>query len=360
MVAESAVYEAPDEIEDRFGGGTLAVVERSAPDQGGEIPELTAAELALAETLSVEVRGDGGENTEDPIWVYLREVRPVPLLTAVEEAMLGKAVARGFQAERKRAESTGEERERLLGEVERGRWARNRLLQSNQRLVIGLAKRHLGRGLAFGDLIQEGNMGLMRAIEKFDYRRGFRFSTYATWWVRQSMNRAIADHGRSVRVPVHMLEQTNRIIRSAAQLQQQLGREPATAEIADFMGLTPVKVAESLRIIQEPVSLETPVGEEEDASLSDFIADDNARQPLDMALYASLRDQVQEVLSSLAERERRVLEVRFGLADGTAHTLEETGAAVGVTRERARQIESEALSKLRSPRNRDRLRDFLE
>lgn len=330
-------------------------------DEAEAIPELTEAELALADALSVEVRGEGGEATDDPIWVYLREVRPVPLLTAKEEAMLGKAIARGLQAEARRdsGQVEAEERERLVADIERGRWGRQRLLQSNQRLVIGLAKRYIGRGLAFADLIQEGNLGLMRAIEKFDYRRGFRFSTYATWWVRQAMSRAIADHGRSVRVPVHMLEQTTRVVRTAALLQQSLGREPEPSEIARELSITATKVLESLRVAQDSVSLETPVGEEEDAYLSDFIADDRMPEPYEMAVRSLLRDDLNTVLSGLGERERRVLELRFGLADGNTHTLEETGLAVGVTRERARQIEAEALSKLRTTGNRDWLRDYL-
>jgi RNA polymerase primary sigma factor len=363
MVAQAAIYE---EVETEERHPNLRVLpseqeEFSVPDDGQEIPELTEAELALADSLAVVVRGEGGEATDDPIWVYLREVRPVPLLTAKEEALLGKAIARGFQAESRlvSARPGSGEHDLLRAESERGRWARQRLLEANQRLVIGLAKRSLGRGLAFADLIQEGNLGLMRAIEKFDYRRGFRFSTYATWWVRQSMSRAIADHGRSVRVPVHMLEQTTRVVRTAAHLQQELGREPATAEIARALQITPAKVLESLRVAQEAVSLETPVGEEEDAYLSDFIADENAPEPYAMAELSSLRDQLGEVLGNLGERERRVLELRFGLHDGTARTLEETGSAVGVTRERARQIESEALAKLRTPRNRDQLREYL-
>ncbi|MCL4467258.1 MAG: sigma-70 family RNA polymerase sigma factor [Chloroflexi bacterium] len=363
MVAQAVVYE---QIEGEEREPALRVVpssvgELSVREDEQEIPELTEAELALADSLSGEVRGEGGDATDDPIWVYLREVRPVPLLTAKEEALLGKAIARGFQAEARlaRAMPGTEERGLLLAESERGRWARQRLLEANQRLVIGLAKRNLGRGLAFADLIQEGNLGLMRAIEKFDYRRGFRFSTYATWWVRQSMSRAIADHGRSVRVPVHMLEQTTRVVRTTAQLQQQLGREPKTTEIASRLQITPAKVLESLRVAQDAVSLETPVGEEDDAYLSDFIADENAPEPYEMAELSALRDQIGEVLGGLAERERRVLELRFGLADGNARTLEETGTAVGVTRERARQIESEALAKLRTPRNRDKLREYL-
>ena len=364
MVAQVAAY--AEDIEEKDGKivnlavRDLAVALPETVDDE-EVPELTEAELAMADALAEEVRGEGGEATDDPIWVYLREVRPVPLLNAKEEAMLGKAIARGQQAEARLAASEvePEERERLVADIERGRWARQRLLQSNQRLVIGLAKRYVGRGLAFADLIQEGNLGLMRAIEKFDYRRGFRFSTYATWWVRQAMSRAIADHGRSVRVPVHMLEQTARVVRTAAQLQQSLGREPEPSEIARELSLTPAKVLESLRVAQEPVSLETPVGEDEDAYLSDFIADETMPEPYELAVRSSLRDELDSVLSRLGERERRVLELRFGLADGNARTLEETGSAVGVTRERARQIEAEALAKLRSPSNRDRLREYL-
>ncbi|MHB1007205.1 MAG: sigma-70 family RNA polymerase sigma factor [Chloroflexota bacterium] len=327
-----------------------------------EIPELTAGEEQMADRLAAEnIRGEAGDAADDPIWIYLREVRPVPLLRPEEEMMLGKAIARGRQAEGKLviAGLAPEERGVIMAETERARWARHRLLQANQRLVIGLAKRYLGRGLPFADLIQEGNLGLMRAIDKFDYRRGFRFSTYATWWVRQAMSRAIADQGRSVRVPVHMLEQTGRVVRTAAQLQQVLGREPEVAEIAASLKITPAKVAESLRVAQDPISLETPVGEEEDAYLSDFIADETMPEPAEAALRSTLRDELVEVLGGLADRERRVLELRFGLADGNVRTLEETGTAVGVTRERARQIEAEALAKLRQPRNRARLREYL-
>lgn len=328
------------------------------------VPELTVAEMELAKSMAENDHlGDVGDATDDPIWIYLREVRPVPLLTPSEEMMLAKMVARGRQAEKKLAtlpegEET-EERRELREQVEQGRWARQRLQQSNQRLVIGLAKRYIGRGLPFADLIQEGNLGLMRAIEKFDYRRGFRFSTYATWWVRQAMSRAIADQARTVRVPVHMLEQTGRVVRTAAQLEQRLGREAAPEEIARELNISPAKVIESLRVSQEPISLETPVGDEEDALLSDFIADDRLPEPVDLAMHSLLRDDLEELLGGLADRERRVLELRFGLADGTAHTLEETGSAVGVTRERARQIEAEALAKLRRDKNRAKLREYL-
>ncbi|MHB1416395.1 MAG: sigma-70 family RNA polymerase sigma factor [Chloroflexota bacterium] len=365
MTSRAAVYAEDIELEDepRLVVAPISGASVTDVDVADEIPEMTEGELALADTLAAgEIRGDGGDVTDDPVLVYLREVRPVPLLTSQEEAMLAKAVARGQQAQARLAAAKAlpiETMARLEVEVQRGVWARQRLLQANQRLVIGIAKRHLGRGLAFADLIQEGNLGLMRAIDKFDYRRGFRFSTYATWWVRQAMSRAIADHGRSVRVPVHMLEQTSRVVRTAAQLQQRLGRDPGPEEIAAELNLTPAKVSESLRVAQEPISLETPVGEEEDACLSDFIPDESAPEPVEMAMRSSLRDTLGEVMGGLGDRERRVLELRFGLSDGLARTLEETGSAVGVTRERARQIEAEALSKLRHPRNRDRLRDFL-
>lgn len=359
MVAQRLAI--PDEIgeleeEEEIGAASVNT------DASDEIPELTAAEEALAVHLAAsEVRGEAGDAADDPIWIYLREVRPVPLLRPDEEMLLGKAIARGRQAEAKLSVSglSEEELAVIRADVERGRWGRQRLLQANQRLVIGLAKRYLGRGLPFADLIQEGNLGLMRAIDKFDYRRGFRFSTYATWWVRQAMSRAIADQGRSVRVPVHMLEQTGRVVRAAAHLQQTLGREPLPHEIGAHLNISSAKVSESLRVAQDPISLETPVGEEEDAYLSDFIADESMPEPAELALRSTLRDELDDVMNSLGDRERRVLELRFGLDDGNIRTLEETGTAVGVTRERARQIEAEALAKLRHPRNRARLRDYL-
>ncbi|MHB1006736.1 MAG: sigma-70 family RNA polymerase sigma factor [Chloroflexota bacterium] len=331
------------------------------PFAANEVPQLTQDELALADALAVEVLGQAGNVTDDPISAYLREVRPVPLLTPKEEAVLGKAIARGIQAAARQSSGRdgGEGHDLGMADIERGRWARQRLLYSNQRLVIGLAKRFLGRGLSLADLIQEGNLGLMRAIEKFDYRRGFRFSTYATWWVRQAMSRAIADHGRSVRLPVHVLEQTTRVARVVATLQQTLGRHPETSEIARALRTTPAKVAASLRAAQDTVSLDLPMGENGDAYLSDLLADEAAPDPFAIAAQSTLRDQLGEILSGLAERERRVLELRYGLIDGTALTLEDIGSAVGVTRERARQIEELALMKLRTLRNRYKLVDYL-
>lgn len=364
MVAQVAVH--IDNVE-REGRDSLAIlVPGRYPDSPAlhavaEIPELTEDELALADSLAVEVLGEVGEVTDDPISVYLREVRPMPLLTPKEEAMLGKASARGLQAEARQPSgmASREEGARVVADIGRGRWARQRLLHANQRLVIGMARRFLGHGLPFGDLIQEGNLGLMRAIDKFDYRRGFRFSTYATWWVRQAMSRTIADHGRSVRLPVHVLEQTTRVARVAAKLQQTLGRHPETSEIARELRIAPAKVVESLRAAQDTVSLDLPVGQDGDAYLGDLLADEAALEPFEGAAQSDLRDQLGEILSGLAERERRVLELRYGLIDGTARTLEEIGSAVGVTRERARQIEGLALMRLRTPRNRDKLVDYL-
>ncbi|MCL5109412.1 MAG: sigma-70 family RNA polymerase sigma factor [Chloroflexi bacterium] len=326
-----------------------------------EVPELTEAELALADSLAPEVLAEAGDATDDPISVYLREVRPIQLLTPQEEAMLGKASALGLQAEARQpsGETSREERALVVAETERGRWARLRLIRANQRLVISMARHFSGRGLPFGDLIQEGNLGLMRAVEKFDYRRGFRFSTYASWWVRQAMSRAIADHSRSVRLPVHVLEQATRVLRVVASLEQTMGRHPKTSEIARELRITPAKVVASQRAVQDTVSLDLPMGEDGNASLSDLLADEAAPDPFERAAQSALRHQLGEVLSGLAERERRVLELRYGLIDGTDLTLEEIGSAVGVTRERARQLEGLALLRLRTPGNLDKLADYL-
>ncbi len=333
-------------------------------DPESYIPEPTCEDKAVAQRMrSAEVQGEAGDMVDDPIWIYLREVRPVPLLKPNEEVVLGKLISRARQSQQllddELSRLSPHEVESLHSDIEWGRWAQHRLQQSNQRLIIGLAKKHLGRGLPFADLIQEGNLGLMRAIEKFDYRRGFRFSTYATWWVRQAMSRGIADQGRSVRVPVHMLEQTSKVVRASAQLQQEFGRDPNASEIGEYLDLPLAKVNESLRVAQEPISLETPVGEDDDACLSDFIADDFMPEPEEVALSGTLRDDLSQVMGELSDRERKVLELRFGLGDRNVCTLEETGAAVGVTRERARQIEAEALSKLRHPKHRKQLKDYL-
>ena len=274
--------------------------------------------------------------SSDPIRMYFMEMGKVPLLTAVEEVSLAKRIERhDLAAERK-------------------------LIESNLRLVVSIAKRHVGRGMPLLDLIQEGNLGLMRAVEKFDYQRGFKFSTYATWWIRQAITRAIADQARTIRIPVHMVETINKLVRVQRQLLQDLGREPLPEEIADEMELTPEKVREILKVSQEPVSLETPIGEEEDSHLGDFIEDSGAVVPVDAAAFKLLQEQLEEVLDDLNTREKRVIQLRFGLLDGQPRTLEEVGRVFGVTRERIRQIESKTLSKLRHPSRSGRLRDYIE
>lgn len=294
-----------------------------------EIEEVTEEEMneteAMADTFS----------TDDPVRMYLKEIGKVPLLTPEEEQELAKRMAEG-DAE-----------------------AKHRMEEANLRLVVSIAKRYVGRGMQLLDLIQEGNLGLMKAVEKFDYTKGYKFSTYATWWIRQSITRAIADQARTIRIPVHMVETINRVLRTSHAMVQKLGREPTTKEIADELHIEQSKVEEVLKIAQEPVSLETPIGEEEDSHLGDFIQDDEASQPSEEATYTLLREQLEEVLSTLTPREEQVLRMRFGLVDGKPHTLEEVGKQFDVTRERIRQIESKALRKLRHPSRSKKLRDFL-
>jgi RNA polymerase primary sigma factor len=268
--------------------------------------------------------------------MYLKEIGRVPLLSAEEEIDLAERIEQGDEE------------------------AKRRLAEANLRLVVSIAKRYVGRGMLFLDLIQEGNMGLIKAVEKFDYRKGFKFSTYATWWIRQAITRAIADQARTIRIPVHMVETINKLIRVSRQLLQELGREPSPEEIAEKMDLTPEKVREIMKIAQEPVSLETPIGEEDDSHLGDFIEDQDALAPSDAAAYELLKEQLEDVLDTLTEREENVLRLRFGLDDGRTRTLEEVGKVFGVTRERIRQIEAKALRKLRHPSRSKRLKDFLE
>lgn len=302
--------------------------------------------------------------TNDPVRMYLKEIGKVPLLTAAEEVDLAQRIEAGEKAADKleSEEATlARDEVRKLRRVERdGMNAKKKLVEANLRLVVSIAKRYVGRGMLFLDLIQEGNLGLIRAVEKFDYRKGYKFSTYATWWIRQAITRAIADQARTIRIPVHMVETINKLIRIQRQLLQELGREPMPEEIAEEMGLTPEKVREILKISQEPVSLETPIGEEEDSQLGDFIEDQEAEVPADAASFSLLQEQLQEVLDTLSERERKVIELRFGLIDGHPRTLEEVGRVFGVTRERIRQIESKTLSKLRHPNRSAKLRDYLE
>lgn len=302
--------------------------------------------------------------TNDPVRMYLKEIGKVPLLTAEEEVVLAKKIEEGEKAmdklERLEAELPRDEIRKLRRMEREGMAAKKKLVEANLRLVVSIAKRYVGRGMLFLDLIQEGNLGLIRAVEKFDFRKGFKFSTYATWWIRQAITRAIADQARTIRIPVHMVETINKLIRIQRQLLQEFGREPMPEEIAEEMGLTPEKVREILKISQEPVSLETPIGEEEDSQLGDFIEDQEAEVPADAASFSLLQEQLQEVLDTLSERERKVIELRFGLIDGHPRTLEEVGRVFGVTRERIRQIESKTLSKLRHPNRSAKLRDYLE
>ncbi|UOQ47424.1 RNA polymerase sigma factor RpoD [Gracilibacillus caseinilyticus] len=277
-----------------------------------------------------------GIKINDPVRMYLKEIGRVDLLSATEEIELAKKIEDGDE------------------------YAKKRLAEANLRLVVSIAKRYVGRGMLFLDLIQEGNMGLIKAVEKFDFRKGFKFSTYATWWIRQAITRAIADQARTIRIPVHMVETINKLIRVQRQLLQDLGREPTPEEIAKDMELTPDKVREILKIAQEPVSLETPIGEEDDSHLGDFIEDQEATSPSDHAAYELLKEQLEDVLDTLTDREENVLRLRFGLDDGRTRTLEEVGKVFGVTRERIRQIEAKALRKLRHPSRSKRLKDFLE
>lgn len=288
------------------------------------------------ETEQIDLSVPDGVSIEDPVRMYLKEIGKVPLLSAEEEIELAKRME--------------------LGDME----AKKRLAEANLRLVVSIAKRYVGRGMLFLDLIQEGNLGLIKAVEKFDYRKGYKFSTYATWWIRQAITRAIADQARTIRIPVHMVETINKLIRVSRQLLQELGREPTPEEIAAEMSMPVERVREILKISQEPVSLETPIGEEEDSHLGDFIQDDNVPVPADAAAFTLLKEQLEEVLSTLTEREKKVLTLRFGLEDGRARTLEEVGREFNVTRERIRQIEAKALRKLRHPSRSRKLKDYLE
>ena len=305
--------------------------------------------------------------TGDPVRMYLKEIGKVPLLSAAEEIDLAMKIEAGVAAaaELDKAEEEGRELERRekrrLGRVEQvGIDAKQQLIEANLRLVVSIAKRYVGRGMLFLDLIQEGNLGLIRAVEKFDYTKGFKFSTYATWWIRQAITRAIADQARTIRIPVHMVETINKLVRIQRQLLQELGREPTPEEIGKEMGLPAERVREIQKISQEPVSLETPIGEEEDSQLGDFIEDDAAVVPPDAASFSMLQEQLGKVLDGLAERERKVISLRFGLEDGHQRTLEEVGREFGVTRERIRQIESKTLAKLRHPSKSSKLKDFLD
>jgi len=302
-----------------------------AKDFSGHKDEPEVEEVDIETALDMD-----GMSIDDPVRMYLREIGRVPLLSASQEVSLAQRMAQGDEE------------------------ARRHLTEANLRLVVSVAKKYIGRGMSLLDLIQEGNIGLIRAVEKFDYHKGFKFSTYATWWIRQAITRAIADQARTIRIPVHMVETINRLIRTSRRLVQELGRDPTSDEIAKEMGLPPEKVREIIKISQEPVSLETPIGEEEDSHLGDFIEDQKALAPADAASHQLLKEQVEDVLDSLTQRERRVLQLRFGLDDGRSRTLEEVGREFGVTRERIRQIEAKALRKLRHPSRSKKLKDYLE
>lgn len=313
--------------EDSLADMDLEDIDAMHKDEENEhiVPADNAALEEAADTVSVN----------DPVRLYLKEIGKVPLLTAEKEMELAKRMEAGDES------------------------AKKELAEANLRLVVSIAKRYVGRGMTFLDLIQEGNLGLIKAVEKFDYTKGFKFSTYATWWIRQAITRAIADQARTIRIPVHMVETINKLIRVSRQLLQELGREPTPKEIADEMGFTEEKVREIQKISQDPVSLETPIGEEEDSHLGDFIPDEDAPAPAEAASYALLKEQLMEVLSTLTEREEKVLRLRFGLDDGRTRTLEEVGKEFNVTRERIRQIEAKALRKLRHPSRSKKLKDYL-
>jgi len=317
-----------DEIYEQLGNMGIDVL----PSES----EMRKVEEEVHKEEDIDLSIPEGIGIDDPVRMYLKEIGRVPLLTAEEEIELAKRMEQG-----------DEEAKRLLAEA-------------NLRLVVSIAKRYVGRGMLFLDLIQEGNLGLIKAVEKFDYRKGFKFSTYATWWIRQAITRAIADQARTIRIPVHMVETINKLIRVQRQLLQELGREPTPEEIAQQMDIPVERVREIMKIAQEPVSLETPIGEEEDSHLGDFIEDEDALAPAEAASYMLLREQLEEVLETLTPREEKVLRLRFGLDDGRSRTLEEVGQEFGVTRERIRQIEAKALRKLRHPSRSKKLKDFLE
>ncbi len=346
----------------------IDVAVRTLAEEGIEIVDVAVEDDADTEAdIRQAERGAAAEAgrrtaTSDLVRIYLREIGRVPLLTAEDEVELAKGIEAGLFAEEKLGGTfpllgaVHGDLELLVGE---GVKAKQRLIEANLRLVVSIAKRYIGRGLVFLDLIQEGNLGLIRAVEKFDYTRGYKFSTYATWWIRQAITRAIADQARTIRVPVHMVETINKLARVQRQLHSELGREATTDEIAAEMGLEPDRIAEIQRIAQEPVSLQSPIGEEE-SDLGDFIEDADAVVPIEAAAFIMLQDQLERVLDELAEREQRIIQLRFGLTDGHPRTLEEVGREFGVTRERIRQIESKTLAKLRHPSRAQMLREYLD
>ena len=391
--APEGVQEEPDAIERLLGLGggqgyvTYDDVMEAIPEAELNIEQLEDALAALIER-GIEISEDVMEpeaeeeskkeeasaigspadidltaiDIDDSISLYLKEIGRIPLLTAEQEVSLAKRMEAGINA-RRRLSTDGRlkpaDREDLKGVILDGRAATEHLIKANSRLVVSVAKKYVGRGVPFLDLIQEGNIGLIRAVKKFDYHRGYKFSTYATWWIRQAVTRAIADQGRTIRVPVHMYEQINRLARVSRQLVQEFGRDPTTEEIAEELGVTAKKVERTIKVSQRPLSLEMPVGEEADSFLGDFIEDSEAPSPTDQASQQLLREQIDSIFASLTPREVRILQLRFGLVDGYSYTLEEVGKKFGVTRERIRQIEAQALGRLRHPSRSRKLRDFL-
>ncbi len=371
MPLEDEQFDKVLEMLEQSGIDVLRMIEEDddVPDE-----EIILTEEDEVDVENIDLSVPDGVSIEDPVRMYLKEIGKVPLLTAEEEIDLAQTMEDGAKATERlteieeQLEGCSEDEKGALNEeidqqkelVDIGESAKKKLAEANLRLVVSIAKRYVGRGMLFLDLIQEGNLGLIKAVEKFDYRKGYKFSTYATWWIRQAITRAIADQARTIRIPVHMVETINKLIRVSRQLLQELGREPTPEEIAEEMNMPVERVREILKISQEPVSLETPIGEEEDSHLGDFIQDDNVPVPADAAAFTLLKEQLVEVLGTLTEREQKVLRLRFGLDDGRARTLEEVGREFNVTRERIRQIEAKALRKLRHPSRSRKLKDYLD
>ncbi len=328
--------DALDNFYDKLAQHGIEITDDSTADVQEGAAQSSGTEEEVKEEGTDLLKVPEGVTVNDPVRMYLKEIGKIPLLTSEDEVELAKAIEQGDEE------------------------AKRRLAEANLRLVVSIAKKYVGRGMLFLDLIQEGNLGLIKAVEKFDYRKGYKFSTYATWWIRQAITRAIADQARTIRIPVHMVETINKLIRISRQLVQDLGREPLPEEIAEEMNISEERVREILKIAQEPVSLETPIGEEDDSHLGDFIEDQEAQAPADAAAFELLKEQLEDVLDTLSPREEKVLRLRFGLDDGRSRTLEEVGQYFGVTRERIRQIEAKALRKLRHPMRSKRLRDYLE
>ncbi|HIT59841.1 MAG TPA: RNA polymerase sigma factor RpoD [Candidatus Fimousia stercorigallinarum] len=373
------------QVEEHFKGFNLTsdlieTIYAYLEEKGIDVLTITEDDEDLADEIDdesvedIDISIPDNVSIEDPVRMYLKEIGKVPLLNADEERELAQNMEEGLAAKEELEEISGKmdeasEEEKVVYEarikelkriINLGEKSKKKLAEANLRLVVSIAKRYVGRGMLFLDLIQEGNLGLIKAVEKFDYDKGFKFSTYATWWIRQAITRAIADQARTIRIPVHMVETINKLIRVSRQLLQELGREPTPEEIAEEMNMPVERVREILKISQEPVSLETPIGEEEDSHLGDFIQDDNVPVPAEAAAFTLLKEQLSEVLETLTEREQKVLRLRFGLEDGRARTLEEVGKEFNVTRERIRQIEAKALRKLRHPSRSRKLKDYLD